>query len=72
MENERAENVVLASSPQLAACPEKQTVAGRKWGGSAGNLLCQSCCSIFNKELSDLQMFSSGIQLTNRNLLLLL
>lgn len=29
VENERAENIVLASSPQLAACPEKQTVAGR-------------------------------------------
>lgn len=37
MENERAESIVLASSPQLAACPGKQTVAGGKWGGSAGN-----------------------------------
>lgn len=28
MENERAENIMLGSSPQLAACPGKQTVAG--------------------------------------------
>lgn len=65
MENERAENIVFASSPQLVAWPGRETVAGGKWRGSAGNLLCQSCCSIFNKELSNLKMFSFWIQLTN-------
>lgn len=65
MENERAKNIVLASSPHLAACPGKQSVAGGRWRGSVGNLLCQSFCSIFNKELSDLKMFSFCIQLTN-------
>lgn len=65
MENERAENIVVASSPQLAACPGRKPVAGGKWRGSAGNLLCQSCCSIFSKELSNLKMFSFCIQLTD-------
>lgn len=41
MENGRAENTVLAISPQLATRAARETAARAKWKVSADNLLCQ-------------------------------